>query len=305
VIVICPKCKVKLKVAEDKIAPGGTRFKCPKCATVLLVRRPAPKMVSLDRQKVLVAHQEQSIVERINNILTKMGYRTVLSYDGVDTMIKALKELPFIIIADVALPKIYGFEVAKRLKARSETKDVKVLLISSIYDKKRYKREPASLYGADDYIEEHTIEELLEGKIEILKEAEKKSAPAPQAAPPPPAPEKAPEPQKPAAAAMPPHPEPKKEAPARVEAPKIETPADPAFEKARRLARTIISDIYIYDPAKFENAIKSNTFKTVFASELAEGIKLFKNRVSPAIIGKADFFKEAMEEFLRKKKVRA
>ena len=118
------------------------------------------------------------MVEKMSNFLTKKGYTVITSNDGIDTMIKAIKELPFLALLDVALPKIYGFELCKRLKERPETKDIKVILICSIYDKTRYRREPNSLHGADDYIEEHHIEDLLMEKIEALqgiKEKEKES----------------------------------------------------------------------------------------------------------------------------------
>ncbi|KKK88694.1 hypothetical protein LCGC14_2740560, partial [marine sediment metagenome] len=40
-VVGCPKCKVQLKVADEKIKPEGLKIKCPKCSTVLMVRKPA------------------------------------------------------------------------------------------------------------------------------------------------------------------------------------------------------------------------------------------------------------------------
>jgi len=94
----------------------------------------------------------------------------------------ALKELPFLMIMEVALPKIYGFEVCKRLKSRAETKDMKFFLLPSIYDKSKYRRDPASLYGADDYIEEHDLSTQLIEKINALgsqKEEVKQEKPAP------------------------------------------------------------------------------------------------------------------------------
>ena len=44
-------------------------------------------------------------------------------------MIKALRELPFLVVVEVSLPKIYGFEVCKKLKARAEMKDIKFILV--------------------------------------------------------------------------------------------------------------------------------------------------------------------------------
>ncbi|MEK7332479.1 MAG: zinc-ribbon domain-containing protein [Nitrospirota bacterium] len=120
-IVGCPKCKTKLKVADEKLTPEGVRFKCPKCSTVLLVKKPAVQIKPLEN-KLIVAHENPAIVERINKLLTQKGYAVIVSYDGIDTMIKAIKELPFLAILDVALPKIYGFEVCKRLKSGQKQK---------------------------------------------------------------------------------------------------------------------------------------------------------------------------------------
>ena len=299
-VVGCPKCKIKLKVADEKLTPEGIRFKCPKCSTVLLVKKPAVQIKPLEN-KVIVAHENPAIVERVNKLLTQKGYSVIVSYDGIDTMMKAVKELPFLAILDVALPKIYGFEVCKRLKERAETKEIKVILISSIYDKTRYRREPTSFHGADDYVEEHAIEDLLMDKIDVVRGvkpkeeiAEKPKEPVVEKSQPKvemPAPPKVEAALKAAApqAAPPPKPE-------------IKVEADEAVEKARRLARTIIADIYLYSSAKMEEAIKSNNFYTVFASEVKEGTKLYDGRISPEVRSKGNFFREAIDNFIENKK---
>ncbi|MEK7864389.1 MAG: response regulator [Nitrospirota bacterium] len=284
-VVGCPKCKIKLKIADEKLTPEGVRFKCPKCSAVLLVKKPAVQIKPLEG-KVIVAHEDPAIVEKMSDFLTKKGYTVITSNDGIDTMIKAIKELPFLALLDVALPKIYGFELCKRLKERPETKDIKIILICSIYDKTRYRREPNSLHGADDYIEEHHIEDLLMEKIAALQPfasmPPKIEAQQPQAAIP-----SRPE-IKPAV-----KPEIKKE---------IKTEADEALEKAKRLARTIIADIYLYSSTKMEEAIKKNTFYTEFASDIKEGTKLYNGRVSQEVKNKGDFFREAIENFIENKK---
>ncbi|NIT04273.1 thioredoxin, partial [Candidatus Saccharibacteria bacterium] len=40
----CPKCKAKLKIPDEKIKPEGSKFKCPKCQTTLLVKKPVKKV---------------------------------------------------------------------------------------------------------------------------------------------------------------------------------------------------------------------------------------------------------------------
>lgn len=284
-VVGCPKCKTKLKIEEQRIKPEGSRFKCPKCTAILLVKRPpikepAPERARvLDEKKIMVAHAGQSIIEKVSSQLKAQGYEILTSRDGVDMMIKTLRELPHMIIVDVALPKIYGFEVCKQLRERDETKNMKMLLISSIYDKTRYRREPLSLYGADDYIDDHLIERDLIKKISSLKGLLKEE-PLPEM------PRVSPSP-----VGVTPQPA----------MPKI-APADDMVEKAKRLVRTILSDIYLYSAPKVEEAIRNNTFPQVFAGDLKEGLKLYEQRIPPEIRKKGDFFKEEMANFINIRK---
>lgn len=307
-VVTCPKCKTRLKVDETRLSPEGSRFKCPKCATVLIVKKPAlQEKKALDSKKVLVAHANPDIISKSQALLKDQGYSVIASQDGIDAMVKALKELPFLSIVDVALPKIYGFELCKRLKGRPETKDMKCILISSIYDKNRYRREPSSFHGADDVIEDHHISEELMTKINALQ----MSMPEPGRT-------------APSEPAMPAPAEPAKPAPQKVEmpaektvvspGPKVEPtppkpavapeagPADEKIEKAKRLSRTIINDIYLYNTAKVDETIKNNTFRAAFAAEIKEGLKLYENRIPAEIRSKGDYYNEAIENFIASKK---
>ncbi len=297
VVVICPKCKVRLKVGDDKIAPQGTRFKCPKCSTVLMVKKPAVGVRPLDKSKVLVAHEDAVVSEKLRRVLIARGYEVLSAKDGIQAMVTATKELPFAAILGVSIPKIYGFEVCKRLKTRPETKDIKIILMASVYDMRKYRREPQSLHDADDYIEEHQIEELLAGKMESLKgidggrplekpkEAEKSIAET-------------------AGAKKDAHEKPAVYVGVPGEPPREKRPAvtDDPVERAKRLARTIIADIYLYSKAKVDDSIRNNTFQKTFASELREGIKLYENRVPADVRSQGDFFNEAISNFIEKRK---
>jgi len=292
VVVICPKCKTRLRVDEAKIAGGGSRFKCPKCSTALLVKKPAPVSEKpIDNVKVIVAHSNPAIANEITTLLSENGFQTVTASDGIEAMVKSLKEHPFLAVIEVGLPKIYGFEVCKRLKGRPETRGMKFILISSPFDKNKYRREPESLYEADDHIEEHRLSELLIHSVNVLKggeppkkeekETEKIEKPTQETVV-----KKAEvKPEPPAPAAI-------KPAPA----------ADAQIERAKRLARTIVSDIYLYNTAKADESIRNNTFSSVFASEMREGLKLYENRISQEVRDKGDFFREVLALFIENKK---
>lgn len=292
-IVICPKCKIKLKIDEGKLTAEGSRFKCPSCSTVFLVKKPLdiPKR-AIDNNKILVAHSNPALMDKIIALLTKEGYQIITASDGIDAMVKAMKELPFLTIIEVALPKIYGFEVCRRVKLRSETKEIRVILVASVYDKKRYRREPESLYGADDYIEEHHISEFLLSKINALRGVKPE--------------EKKEEIEKPEEKLI----QKKEEVFEQKVEPQITTQQvitempllDERIEKAKRLARIIVSDIYLYNTMKVEESIRNGNFYTAFAKEIKEGLKLYENRVSQEVRAISDFYKEAIEGFIENKK---
>jgi predicted Zn finger-like uncharacterized protein len=289
VVVICPKCKVRLKVDDSKLSPQGSKFKCPKCSAVLVVKKPAAQpMKTLEGKKILVAHSNPETLRTIVSLLNSHGYNVVTASDGIDVMVKALKEFPFLSIMEVALPKIYGFEICKRLKMRAETKGMKFILVPSIYDKNKYRREPVSLYGADDYIEDHDLSTQLIDKIDRLGRAKDggktEEPPRSDAAPS--------EVKKPEVKG-----EPATKGP--VSPPGV---SDEKVEKAKRLARTIINDIYLYNSAKLDDSIRNDNFYTVFAPELKEGKKLYDQRILPEVRLIADFYKEAIENFISTRK---
>lgn len=266
-VVGCPKCKAKLKVSEDKIKPEGSKFRCPKCSEVLMVRRPAPKEVPVDREKIMVAHENPEVARRVREALPGGQYQVIETSDGVDAMVRVMKEMPFLVLLDMGLPKIQGFEISRRLKARPETKDMKVLLLSSEHDPGRQRKEPAASYGAADYLDEQKIEEELPRLVDFLR-GTKTEAPAKEEEKPLPPPER----------------------------------GEEDVQRAKRLARTVLSDIELYSGDKVTEAVRSNTFQSAFANELREGLRHYENRIPPEVRSKGDFFNEAVEEFINKKK---
>lgn len=283
-VVTCPQCKVKLKVPDEKISPEGTRFKCPKCATVLNVKKPVRTGKTLDKNKVMIANAHSDVTEKMTSILTSAGFHVITSPDGVDAMMLAANELPYTAIIDTALPKIYGYEVCKKLKSDDKTKDIKVMLFTSVHDKNKYRRQPTTFYGADDYLEDHEIEDKLLLKIQALTsgsiagtEAGRKSMQ--EAA------------EKPSGAAP-------------LNGNVGTSPAGGVewVHKAKRLARTVLADIFLYNPQKAEDAVRNGNFMDIFTSEIAEGRKLYDNRIPRDVRDQKDFFAEELNEFLEDKK---
>ncbi len=194
-IVSCD-CGAKLKIDDAKIAGRKVKIRCPRCGNVIPLQQaqpaaPAPvkgktpPLSASEAPLVLIAHDSDVIRTMVSDVLTDEGFRVETASDGVEALRKATELGPSGLVLDVGLPGIYGFELCERLKGDPSTDSIKIVLLSSVYDMRRYKRTPASLYGADDYIEKHHIPDFLAVKLRklIFPEAAACAAPPGAASP--------------------------------------------------------------------------------------------------------------------------
>ena len=114
---------------------------------------------------ILIAHESETIREAISHQVAEAGYR-VRSVGGGRALRGELQLLPAALVLDVALPEVHAYEIVEEAK-RLPTAPA-VVLVASIYNRTGYKRRPTSLYGADDYVEQHHIPDQLLPKLERL-----------------------------------------------------------------------------------------------------------------------------------------
>ena len=101
-----------------------------------------------EKKTVLIVEDEKNIVDILRFNLQRSGYNTIEAYDGQDGLEKARRENPDLILLDVMLPKMIGFDVCQTL--RSEGNNVPVIILTA-------REEEADKVlgleiGADDYI---------------------------------------------------------------------------------------------------------------------------------------------------------
>lgn len=72
-------------------------------------------------------------------------------------------------------------------------------------------------------------------------------------------------------------------------------------EAAYRLARTIVSDIALYNKDKIQNGIKNDNIFDLLERELGEGLKLYTSRVDPTVDPKNSFYNKAIVDVLIKR----
>ncbi|GAB4269028.1 MAG: response regulator [Deferrisomatales bacterium] len=100
--------------------------------------------------KILVVDDNPDNVELLTKRLRALGYRTCEAYDGEQALAKVAEEDPDLVILDVMMPKLDGFEVCHRLKSDAKTRPLPIIMLTA-------KREvPDKIRGldtgADDYV---------------------------------------------------------------------------------------------------------------------------------------------------------
>jgi DNA-binding response OmpR family regulator len=101
-------------------------------------------------EKVLVAEDEPDIRGLISYCLRYAGYRVVEAPNGEEAIQKALDELPDLILLDVRMPRMSGYDVCAVLKAQASTRNIPVIFLSARGQEAEIKR--GLELGAEEYI---------------------------------------------------------------------------------------------------------------------------------------------------------
>lgn len=102
------------------------------------------------KKRVLVVDDSPTDRQLVTTLLHKQGYEVTTAVDGEDALEKVAAERPPLIVLDIILPKMNGYQVLRQLKAAPETRDIKVILVSS--KSQESDRFWGLKQGADDYI---------------------------------------------------------------------------------------------------------------------------------------------------------
>src|SRR5436305_8571122 len=98
-------------------------------------------------QKILIIEDEEGIIHLLNLYLKDAGYEVIIARDGADGLALHAREHPDLIILDIMLPAIDGFEVCRRIRAWSKTPILMLTARGSEDD-----RIEGLELGADDYL---------------------------------------------------------------------------------------------------------------------------------------------------------
>jgi len=303
----CPRCKAQNIFNPDTITQSGERIVCRDCNSSFLIKQKSfAEQTEEARDRVMVANPNPPFCSAIEDFLSDRNFDVIIAKDGVEALQFLEIKVPDVALVDVALPGMYGFELCDFIKNSKKLKDIKVILLASIYDKTRYKRMPNSIYGADDYIEMHHIPDQLVPKINNLlgKGINGEGSPV--------------------------NPVPKDghSHGVKVQAREFEAVIideerfsekikdmaaqdikvemaegggrGNAQEEAMRLARIIISDIILYNQETVEKGIKEGNLLELLKDDIREGVAYYAKRAPAEVRKNTTFLKNAFEELIAK-----
>ncbi len=151
---VCPSCGSKV------VLNGAVWGRCVVCRSMVFRETSGPAVV--------VAHELERVVAHVGVVAGGLGLHVLHAPSGSSAWRLLEAKRPVAAVLDVALPEVMSFQLIERLRARPELAGMKIVLIASVFNRTAYKRRPSSLYGADDYIEQHHVHDLLPQKLRVL-----------------------------------------------------------------------------------------------------------------------------------------
>ena len=118
------------------------------------------------REKILVVDDEERDLRLMEALLLPLGYEVILARDGEQALRKAQESAPDVILLDVMMPRLNGFEVARRLKKDEETKIIPVVMVTALKDVED--RVKALEAGADDFLSKPVDKTELKARVQSL-----------------------------------------------------------------------------------------------------------------------------------------
>jgi DNA-binding response OmpR family regulator len=125
-------------------------------------------------KKVLLVDDEVDFVDVVRTRLEANNFEVVTAYDGEEALEKVKEKMPDIIILDIMMPKISGFDVCRKLKSDQNYKEIPIIMLTARFQVNDIKLGAAM--GANAYITKPFEPQVLLEKMQELLQKNKQPA---------------------------------------------------------------------------------------------------------------------------------
>ncbi len=115
-------------------------------------------------KRILIADDEPNIVVSLEFLMRQMGFEVKAVGNGEEALAALAAFAPDLVLLDVMMPKLSGFEVCKKLKQEPETRRIMILMVTALNELGDIERAVAA--GTDDFLSKPV------NKVELLKRVE-------------------------------------------------------------------------------------------------------------------------------------
>jgi two-component system alkaline phosphatase synthesis response regulator PhoP len=115
---------------------------------------------------VLIVDDNPQNVELLQAFLESMPVHLVTAVDGVDALAKVAEHNPDLILLDVMMPRMSGFQVCQKLKCDPATKDIQILMVTALHELGDIER--ATECGTDDFVSKPVNKLELQTRVKSL-----------------------------------------------------------------------------------------------------------------------------------------
>jgi two-component system alkaline phosphatase synthesis response regulator PhoP len=128
---------------------------------------------------VLVVDDDPDILEMIALLLESSDYKVTTAKDGIEALEKLKTEKPDLMILDLLMPRMDGFNVCRELQDTrwSRYRDMSIIILTSVREeasRRRYELETGLRLDVDDYLEKPVKPEILIERVEMYANKKKK-----------------------------------------------------------------------------------------------------------------------------------
>jgi CheY-like chemotaxis protein len=117
--------------------------------------------------RILVVDDEADVIRTVTKALEQRGHQVTIARDGAEAIAAVAAELPDCLVIDLAIPKLDGAEVARRLKAGAATRGVPILMMTASYLALEAAAEGPE-HGADEFVVKPFLRDTLVKQVERL-----------------------------------------------------------------------------------------------------------------------------------------
>ena len=122
--------------------------------------------MSSKTSKILIADDNLQNLELVEAYLADIDCEVITAADGMETLEKAKSQKPDLLVLDVMMPKLSGFEVCQQLKSNPQTSSISILMVTALHEKADIDRGVEA--GADDFLSKPILKSELVQRVNAL-----------------------------------------------------------------------------------------------------------------------------------------